>query len=121
MILSEVDEVFRLCSENKAVILDVRTCQEFSEKYTDVPKVFHIPVDELDDKWIVLPINIKLFVMNQNGNSISDVIDFLMRQEFDVEFVRGGFTEWLNHDLPIVDLRLASFCNNVCECECKKM
>jgi rhodanese-related sulfurtransferase len=117
----DVVDVYRFCIENKAVILDIRSCEHFSERYSDVPKVYHIPMDELDDKWVVLPVNKKIYLMNNDVEAIVRVFDFLDSHDFDIEIVDGGFLEWCKRDLPIVDMRSVSFCNNICECACKKM
>ena len=118
---SNVQDVYQLCVDNKAVVLDVRTCSDFEEMYVEVPRVFHIPIENIDDRWIVLPLNRIIFVMTQNGENGTEIIDFLKQQEFDVALVKGGIKEWESNELPIVKKKMAVHCNSICECTCKKM
>ena len=118
---SNVHDVYRLCLDNKAVVLDVRSCVEFYEKYVDIPKVYHIPISEIDDRWIILPLNRKIFVFSEIGDDVSNIIDFLKLQDFDVTLVDGGIVEWEGQGLPMVFKKMSMQCNHICECACKKM
>lgn len=113
-----VIEAHRLCKEGKCVILDVRTRSEFAEKYPEVPKVYPIFEEELKERWITLPVNVKILVFDTDGGNAKGVANYLQELEFDVGFVVGGMIEWELNELPVLSLGEKCQQNTTCKCSC---
>ncbi|MDD2345079.1 MAG: rhodanese-like domain-containing protein [Bacteroidales bacterium] len=113
-----VVEAYRLCKEEKCVILDVRTRSEFAEKYPDVPTVYPIFEKELKERWITLPVNVKILIFDTDGEKANRIAIFLNGLEFDVDFIVGGMKEWELKELPVLSLDEKCLQNSTCKCSC---
>ncbi len=114
-------DAYRLCEENLAVILDVRSNIEFSQKIPNVPKVIHIPHNELEERWIILPVNMKILIFDTQGEKVKSIAKYLYGLNFEVGYIERGMLDWEEKLLPLMSMNKSCLHNHLCECACKKM
>lgn len=101
----DIPELKRRIENNGALVLDVRTAQEFVGEQGHIDDAVNIAVEDLSDRmnelteYIERPITI---VCRTERRSIKAAL-LLTEQGFhDVHVVRGGMTKWIEADLPVV-------------------
>lgn len=80
-------------SMDEAVLLDVRTAEEFAEKH--IPGSYLIPVEELAKRAAAeLPKDIALYVYCRTGRRSALAVEELSKQGFTNVFDLGGIADW---------------------------
>lgn len=118
MVAYSVLEAYRLCVEDLYCILDIRTEDEYFEKHPDVPKLFHIPEKEIKERWVGLPLNVKILVFDKDGENANEIANYLNELDFDADFIVGGMNEWELKALPVSSLSEKCAENCTCMCTC---
>jgi len=95
-------ELSRLVNHEQAVMLDVRSKDEFNAGH--IAKSKNIPLDELEKKTRSLEKFKKrpMVIICQNGKSSTKAANQLRKLEFDKLFhLAGGLMEWRKDNLPL--------------------
>lgn len=86
-------EAKRLIEQNGAILLDVRTKNEFDAGHID--KALHIPVSELSDNLAKLPDKKKTIVVYcRSGRRSATAARFLQSKGYNHVFDMGGMGNW---------------------------
>lgn len=109
-------EAYELCMSNDTILLDIREKEMSDYKKFDVPKQIHISITDLDEKWIILPLNKLIIIADNNGVLAQKPADFLHEQGFRVAILKGGIVEWEHVGLQLIE----NCCERTpCSCSCK--
>jgi len=85
-------ETARQLVDDGALLLDVRTPQEFGE--THLPGALNIPLQELETRYAELPRDRTLVLYCRSGNRSSMARRFLQTQGFDEVHDLGALSRW---------------------------
>ena len=85
----DVESILKLPVEQRPMLLDVRTSQEFSQG--QIPGAINISVDELRDQLGELPRNRPIAIYCQVGQRGFIATRILMQRGFDVVNIGGGY------------------------------
>jgi rhodanese-related sulfurtransferase len=87
------DQAYQL-QENGALILDVRSREEWSE--VRIPGAKLIPLDELPGRLNEIPLDIPVILQCRSGNRSQQGLGFLMNVGFsNIISMRGGIQDWM--------------------------
>jgi len=95
-------ELTRLVNHEQAVIIDVRSPEEFDKGH--ITKAKNIPLDEIENKSKQLEKFKKrpMVIVCQTGNRAGKAANQLRKLEFDKLFqLTGGLVEWQKDNLPL--------------------
>ena len=95
----EQDE-FATAHGSAAVVLDVRTPEEYEEGH--VSGAVSIPLDQLSDRVEEVPAGTPLYVICAAGGRSQRACEFLAEQGLDVVNVAGGTGAWVKAGRPVV-------------------
>jgi len=85
-----------------ALILDVRTAEEWSQSH--IPNAIHIPLDELESRLHELPKDKEIIVICHTGNRSREGVVLLLKAGFtQVSMVTGGMNNWQAAGYPVVN------------------
>ncbi len=85
------------------ILLDIRENEMLGFKRFDVPKQINISNKELDEKWVILPLNKLIIVADTSGVFARKSAEFLFEQGFNVAILAGGIVEWERDGLKLVE------------------
>lgn len=111
-------EAFIECTINDAVLLDVREVSMIGSKNIDVPKRIHISAKELDDQWIILPLNKHLIVADSSDTFARTTAEFLFDQGLNIAVLEGGLLAWEQEEICLIENDFGSH-NGSCLCKNK--
>jgi rhodanese-related sulfurtransferase len=89
----------RQLQQSGAVLLDVRTRQEF--KTGHAPKARNIPLDQLPARAREIPTGRQVLAICQSGGRSARATAVLRDKGYDVLDVRGGMSAWQRAGLPV--------------------
>ena len=88
-----VDEALRLWQNKEAVIIDVRTMQEYQAGH--IPEVPLLPLNELESRTDEVPRNQKVLFICRSGNRSGQAVSLLKNKGFDNLYnIEGGMLAW---------------------------
>lgn len=102
----DVTELKKRIADNKTLVLDVRTAQEFVGEQGHIDSAVNIAVEELQERmaelteYIERPITI---VCRTDKRSAKAALLLTEEGFHDVHVVRGGMTKWLEANFTVVD------------------
>ena len=98
-------EAVRLINHNNALVLDVRTAEDFVGEQGHIDSAVNIAVEELQDRMDELADDLErpIAIVCRTDKRSAKAALLLTEQGFhDVHVVRGGMTEWIESGLPVV-------------------
>ncbi len=88
-----VDEALRLWQNKEAIIIDVRTPQEYQEGH--IPEVPLIPLNQIESRMSEVPKDQKVLLICRSGNRSNQGTNLLRSKGFDnVHNIDGGMLAW---------------------------
>lgn len=88
-----VEEALRLWQNKEAIIIDVRTMQEYHAGH--IPEVPLIPLNELANRSDEVPRNQKVLFICRSGNRSGQAVSLLKNKGFDnIYNIEGGMIAW---------------------------
>ena len=83
------------------LLLDVRENSEIAQLSFDVPRIMHIPLSELEDRFMELPKNEKVIVVCTTGERSRRVVSFLQYHGFtNCINMQKGLEKWVQKGFP---------------------
>jgi len=86
--------------EDGAILLDVRTPEEFASGHA--PGVTFLPLNELEARFEELSATTPILAICRAGGRSQAAAEFLVSQGFSVSNVLGGMAAWASDGLPVV-------------------
>lgn len=88
-----VDEALRLWQDKEAIIIDVRTPQEYQEGH--IPEAPLIPLNQLESRMSEVPKDQKVLLICRSGNRSNQGTNLLRSKGFDnIHNIDGGMLAW---------------------------
>jgi len=107
-------ETYKLCTENNAILVDVREEGLVGMKMFDVPQVIYCPKSILHDNFGKLDKTKPLIFADAAGLRSKESVIFLTENGFEnIANMAGGLVEWDRDNLPLhtdVNNRLSGSC-----------
>ncbi len=102
-----------------ALLVDVRSSEEVAEAAFDVPRILHIPINELEARLGEIPKDEEIVMVCLSGERSLKTTYFLMNAGYEKVFnMRDGIIKWASKGFPVkgdVEALL-----NAASCDCSK-
>ncbi len=101
----DITELKQRLDENKILLLDVRTADDFVGEQGHIENALNIAVEELPERISELTEHIEqpvAIICRTDRRSAKAALQLTEQGFHDVHVVRGGMTEWIKSDLPVV-------------------
>ena len=102
----DVPELKKRIADNKTLVLDVRTAQDFVGEQGHIDSAVNIAVEELQERMAELTEYIErpIAIVCRTDKRSAKAALLLTEEGFhDVHVVRGGMTKWIEAEFPVVD------------------
>lgn len=102
----DVTELKKRIADNKTLVLDVRTAQDFVGEQGHIDSAVNIAVEELQERMAELTEYIErpIAIVCRTDKRSAKAALLLTEEGFhDVHVVRGGMTKWIEAEFPVVD------------------
>ena len=110
------EDAYRLLSQQKAILLDVREREEYEVERVALSGVLHYPMPKVIDNIQELPSYKQIIVMDTLGERGTKVANLLNLQGFrQVANLDGGLVQWKAGGFPVEDI-LPDACGGCCGC-----
>lgn len=107
-------ETYKLCTENNAIIVDVREEGMVGMKMFDVPEIIYCPKSVLPENFEKLDSERPLIFADAAGLRSKEAVLFLTEKGFkNIANMAGGLVEWDRDNLPLnsdISKRLSGSC-----------
>jgi rhodanese-related sulfurtransferase len=107
-------ETYKLCTENNAILVDVREEGLVGMKMFNVPKIVYCPNSILSENFEKLDFNKPLIFADATGLRSKEAVLFLTEKGFtNIANMAGGLVEWDRDNLPLnsdINQRLSGSC-----------
>lgn len=100
----DIPELKKRIADNKTLVLDVRTVEDFIGEQGHIDSAVNIAVEELQDRMAELTEYIErpIAIVCRTDKRSAKAALLLTEEGFhDVHVVRGGMTQWIEADLPV--------------------
>lgn len=95
-------ETYKNCTENNAIIVDVREENITGFKHFEVPKVLYLPFSDIKEKYHSLPTDIPLIFADAAGLRSKEAVEFMKNTQYNnIANMAGGLVEWERDQLPL--------------------
>ena len=101
----DITELKQRLDENNILLLDVRTADDFVGEQGHIENALNIAVEELPERISELTEHIEqpvAIICRTDRRSAKAALQLTEQGFHDVHVVRGGMTEWIKSDLPVV-------------------
>ncbi|MCI4442476.1 MAG: rhodanese-like domain-containing protein [Lentimicrobium sp.] len=85
------------------LLLDIRESNEVENLAFDVAKLIHIPISELEERYLEIPKNEKIIVVCQTGERSWRAVDFLQKMGYtNLINMKKGLDKWVQKGFPTI-------------------
>ncbi|MFI0491034.1 rhodanese-like domain-containing protein [Flavobacterium sp.] len=85
------------------MLLDIREPKEVEKLTFNVPKIIHIPLSELEERYMEVPKNEKIIVVCQTGERSLRAVDFLQKLGYtNLLNMKKGLDKWVQKGFPTI-------------------
>lgn len=95
----DVVEAHRLMDQDEAVLVDVRTKEEWKQGH--VEGAVHISLPSLENQLRRIPTDKPVLVICRSGSRSARAVSLLRRAGFDARNVKGGILAWARAGFPL--------------------